>query len=458
MKSVHYKHQGKRSNQEDNYELVENQLYVVCDGIGGHEKGEIASEFVVENTLNGFQSLERPINKEGIQNLLFEVQKGLNKKLDVMPKAERMGTTFCGVFIDEQSVHIAHIGDSRVYYIKPATGQIWHTWDHAPARNLVQMNEITREEGRLHPNASGIYKAIIANFNFKTEKADITRITELKEKDLFFICSDGIDDGWNEYELMKVLCDPTTGIEQKMKTVRELCAIESSDNNTAILIEVQKEDEMNNGANAELRWFTLADFEADHQMYLNKLATQENQEEEYFIEAEPLEETPVDHSVKILPIQEPDEAQQTKRNPYRLIVFVLLALLAALATFLVLKWKKGKKQEPLPSKNNIERIDNSGNTKVQKSTTNTIIVDKPTIEDPSDKQENKEPEKSDVVDPKIKAKLDSIKKDSDEENSLFTKATDSLSRKKYLDKYKNNKINQEHFDKVQEDYNKMIQK
>jgi serine/threonine protein phosphatase PrpC len=271
MKSVHYSHVGKRKKQEDYYGLIENKLYVLCDGVGGYKNGEVASKLVVDNTLKKFQTLEKPYNEINIQNLLFEVQLDLNLKLVELPDAVGMATTFCGVFIDEKAVYIAHRGDSRVYYIKSATSQIWHTWDHAEARRLVEINSITREEGRIHPNSHIIFPVFRANLNSKTVKADINKISCIKENDLIFICSDGIDEGWNEFELMKVLCDSKTDIAEKLNTIKKVCSIKSYDNNTALLIEIEKEDEIFETTNTVIHWLNIDDFEKDYQHYLSKL-------------------------------------------------------------------------------------------------------------------------------------------------------------------------------------------
>lgn len=265
MKVVHYSHQGKRDNQEDAMGFDDQLYYLVCDGVGGHEKGEVASNFVVDYVKQNFPKLD-VVNKSSLQELIVNAQKAMNAQLVTQPESLGMGTTFAGVFQTNAAVFVTHLGDSRVYWVRPKSQQIWHTWDHSMVGNLMQMGEISREEGRFHPQGNRISKAIIANQEDKTVKPDIAKITQLEEGDLFLICSDGVTEAWSEYELMEVLCG-SSSIQDKLKAIQSRCENDSKDNNTAILLEVDQDSVLTGAPNEEITWLTLDFLKKDYDSY-----------------------------------------------------------------------------------------------------------------------------------------------------------------------------------------------
>lgn len=237
MKIFKHQHIGKRQNQEDSFGYNKN-AFVICDGVGGHQKGEIASDFITKALLKkteqeAFKSIEE--THEFIKNL----QSNLNKQLDKNPKWEGMGTTLVGFFKIAECWYAVHIGDSRLYWAKPGINKIWHTWDHSFVAQLVKAGDITREDARSHPRNNEIQKAIIA----KKEKEnpynpEITLLSPIKKGDLILLCSDGVNEAWSDYELSKVLLDKKADTEKIAETIFSKSKKEANDNNTAILIEI----------------------------------------------------------------------------------------------------------------------------------------------------------------------------------------------------------------------------
>lgn len=278
MKIKVYSHIGTRSNNEDSFDYNKTS-FVVCDGMGGHAHGEIASKFVVDEVLQLVKQ-ETEITKETIEKVLETVQLNLNKKIESQPELLKMGTTFTGVFFTENGVYVAHIGDSRVYIIRPSEQKIWHTWDDSLVGSLMKSGEITREKGRLHPMSHRISKAITANDKSRTVIPDIVQIDEIQKGDLFFLCSDGVNEAWKEHELMALLCNLDLTSEEKLKKIETQCAQDSRDNNTAILLEIENEDVLvNTEKNEEQDWLSLKDFELDYNVHLEN--TKKEEEEEF---------------------------------------------------------------------------------------------------------------------------------------------------------------------------------
>lgn len=252
MKTLSFSHIGKRTNQEDAFGYDGN-IFMVCDGIGGHTKGEIASNFIKDFIL------ENPIeiNKLNIEKLLIDAQKTLNEKYGQNPETTGMGTTFCGLFFNKNNAFIAYIGDSRLYWLKPNKNLIWHTWDHSIVGELVKSGEITREEGRHHPMNNRISKAIVANKENKTTNPDIYKIDNIDNNDIFFLCTDGVNEAWSDHDLVNVLLSKEKNIEHKLNIIQSKCESDSNDNNTAIVIEIEENEKINNGNNQELEWIPV---------------------------------------------------------------------------------------------------------------------------------------------------------------------------------------------------------
>lgn len=268
MKINQFSQQGKRGNNEDSLGHSAG-LLTVCDGIGGHVSGERASAFVVEAMLKAFDQ-PAAIGKMEIQQQLNKVQTDLNQLLDKEPELEKMGTTFTGVFLTPDVWYAAHIGDSRIYLFRPSEQKLWHTWDHSIVGELMRTKEITIEAGRFHPMSNRIGKAILAQKEGKPASASIVKIDELKAGDVFLLCSDGVIEAWGDLELVKLFSDTSLSFEQKCEKLRTQCDEKSKDNNTALVVEIEKEDEISFGHNEELEWTTFAEVETDYNKYVEE--------------------------------------------------------------------------------------------------------------------------------------------------------------------------------------------
>lgn len=342
---------GKRKNNED-YQGRNDSVVTVCDGMGGHAAGEVASKFVVEEILKLFADSNEQLTKNIINERLTSIQKKFNGILQDNPDKEGMGTTFTGVFMGKDFWHVAHIGDSRVYFIRPSENLIWHTWDHSMVGDLMRMNEITRERGRNHPLANRISRAIIANINGKTALADVTKIDNLREGDIFMLCSDGIGDAWRDDEICELLCNENISVEEKCNIISKKCAEESDDNNTAFLVEIEKNDEIANGDNQELKWIPLKDLQDNYQLYL-KEETEENDDVQLVNDERPKSGSVGNHeymrprNIKVSSRKKLSKFQEMWKNNKRfvlgLVILLIFVLLCGLAASHIYKEKSHKR-------------------------------------------------------------------------------------------------------------------
>lgn len=326
MKIQSFSQIGKRSNNED-YLGYNSNVITVCDGIGGHVSGEIASKFVVESILRMFAVRVPELNKSAIQEKLESIQSELNGMLREKPELENMGTTFTGLFITDNVWYAAHIGDSRIYLFRPSEKKLWHTWDHSLVGEMMRNGDITCEAGRFHPMSNRISKAMIANSENRISSASVVKFDQLKKGDIFLLCSDGVIEAWGDNELKDLMSEKSLSIEEKCERMRQKCAEESKDNNTAFLVEIEKSDEFSYGNNEEIEWTSFADVEADYKQYMK------DQDPEY-----------EDDEEAVTVINTTETKKSCKKCCIAFIVMAVL-LLCSLAMNVVLLWKNGEEMK-----------------------------------------------------------------------------------------------------------------
>jgi len=205
-----------RTKNEDCYLCnPEQKLFLVADGIGGHPGGEIASKITI-NTIEEFVTRSRsedltwpiPYRKELSleQNRLLAAATSANQKIRGLAlqnfSIEGMGTTLVGIIIEGNLLAVINIGDSRLYRIRDNhIEQI--TEDHTVARAMESMGLLTTEEASSNPQKH-ILTSALGIGQLATIKVDIFPV-EIREKDLFLLCSDGLYDMLGDAELLEAV-------------------------------------------------------------------------------------------------------------------------------------------------------------------------------------------------------------------------------------------------------------
>ena len=111
---------GQRSNQEDSIIQWNNRLFVLCDGMGGHEKGEVASQTVCQSLVTWFEehvNPDAPFTDDQLRSAIEYAYQQLDQYADGSPK--QMGTTLTLLYLGNNGITAAHMGDSRIYHIRP---------------------------------------------------------------------------------------------------------------------------------------------------------------------------------------------------------------------------------------------------------------------------------------------------------------------------------------------------
>lgn len=236
-----YSYQGGRSNNEDNIfpaagsATRQQRWFMVCDGVGGAARGEIASHIAVEGFNDYFvQHIEPVITPDYMQSALDSVQAQFDDYLARHPEGVGMATTLTLLFLHEAGATVAHIGDSRVYHLRDGK-VIWRTEDHSLVNQLVRAGVITPDEAREHPQRNVIERAIQGTG--KAIKPDVQIINDVRSGDYFFLCTDGVLERVSD-ELLEHIVGGSASNEQKKQTLIDCCAGKTKDNFSAYLIQI----------------------------------------------------------------------------------------------------------------------------------------------------------------------------------------------------------------------------
>ena len=164
-------------------------LFIVADGMGGHNAGDFASRFCVEKFVEIVRNAgEGVISKLCfLENAIRETNEQLIIKATENPELEGMGTTFVMATVsDNNEMDVLNIGDSRLYLIDSDIHQI--TEDHSLVMEMVKNGEIKKEEARFHPKKNVVTRAISA---IGVVIPDMFRVP-VKKDDIILLCSDGL--------------------------------------------------------------------------------------------------------------------------------------------------------------------------------------------------------------------------------------------------------------------------
>lgn len=230
---------GKRENNEDGIfppaeaATAKQRLFVVCDGVGGASRGEAASQLVSESVADYFKKHPVSVAQTDYMEAAFaHAQKALDEYLEENPSAQGMGTTLTLLFLHEAGATIMHCGDSRIYRITPT--HFWHTEDHSLVNKLLKAGVITPQEAATHPQRNVITQAL-QGASVSEAKPEVHTFTNLKAGDLFFLCTDGVLEAWENEALRKLLQSPKS-LAEKAKTLQATCEEKSRDNFSFYLV------------------------------------------------------------------------------------------------------------------------------------------------------------------------------------------------------------------------------
>lgn len=218
-----------RSHNEDSY-LVQSPLFCVCDGMGGHAAGEVASSLAVETIAKTAPNTADPAllaaSVEAANAAIIEAAaNGLGKS--------GMGCTATCAYIDGTTIAIAHVGDSRAYLLHEGT-LIRVTRDHSYVEELVDAGEITADEARTHPNRSVITRALGSDPAMYADHFQLN----IEEGDRLILCSDGLSSMVPDGDIETIAAQSSTAQICTDNLVDAALAAGGGDNVTVVVVDV----------------------------------------------------------------------------------------------------------------------------------------------------------------------------------------------------------------------------
>ena len=193
-----------RKNNEDSYYVNESKnLYVLADGMGGHLAGERASKMATEIIGQDFAKDRQIKSIDDAIEILSSSIRDANKKIFESSQENEdyrgMGTTLSSGLILGDVLIYSNIGDSRIYRINEEMEQI--TQDDSFVNYLIEIGEITEEEAKNHPKKNVLTKAMGTTSDIEV----IVNTLDIKDKDVFLFCSDGLTNMVSDEEIFKIV-------------------------------------------------------------------------------------------------------------------------------------------------------------------------------------------------------------------------------------------------------------
>lgn len=240
---------GRKDNQEDYLwpleATTEQRVFIMCDGVGGQDSGEVASQ-TAATALGEWLTANWPedgiVTKEIFETALSHAYDALDAVDTADTESVRkMGTTMTCVVLHEGGVLAAHIGDSRIYQVRPLLvsedkGILYQSWDHSLVNDLFRAGELTEEEARNFPRKNVITRAMQPHLERRC-KADIHSLTDIQAGDYLFLCCDGVLERLTNDELRRILATDVTDAE-KLAAIKAICDEGTRDNYTCWLVPI----------------------------------------------------------------------------------------------------------------------------------------------------------------------------------------------------------------------------
>ena len=206
-------------------------LFLVADGMGGHNAGDYASRITVETVVERIADASEDDPKVIFNDAIQAANELVRKQAATIAELEGMGTTIVAATCQKDMLYVANVGDSRLYVINQ--GEIRQiTRDHSWVEEMVQRGGMGREEARNHPDKNIITRAIGAE---STVQVDFFTV-KMKEGDLILMCTDGLTNMLEDEEIRMILDGARDLVEQAGALVESANERGGRDNISVVLI------------------------------------------------------------------------------------------------------------------------------------------------------------------------------------------------------------------------------
>lgn len=248
-----FSHKGVRESNED-YIVYGGDAHhpdyakvvVLCDGMGGHGHGEVASKVVAESVYATLSRVQGDLSEHDLQCALDEALEKLNAA-DSYGDEKKMGTTLVVVVVNDNDVLVGHVGDSRCYLFDENGIKKFRTKDHSKVAEAVEAEILTEEEARSSQYKNILTRCVMAGKS--GVKIEVDRV-EVQDDDKLLLCTDGVVDALPDEGLSAILVNRS--VDDSLKMIDLECKMKSCDNYSAILVELRddgKKNELENSQN-----------------------------------------------------------------------------------------------------------------------------------------------------------------------------------------------------------------
>jgi serine/threonine protein phosphatase PrpC len=234
----------QRTANEDSYHASA-PLFVVADGMGGAQAGEVASKIAAE----AFESAQR--QGEAAEAFLRRIAESANDRIHGLAQKDSsrsgMGTTLTAALVDGDEVAIAHVGDSRAYVYRDGELRLLTT-DHSLVEELRRQGRLTEEQAEDHPQRSIITRALGPEADVEVDTLSFSA----RPDDVFLLCSDGLTTMVKEEGIAATLAGAETLDQAVVELVRQANEAGGRDNITVVAFRIEHTDEVAVGDDATL--------------------------------------------------------------------------------------------------------------------------------------------------------------------------------------------------------------
>ncbi|SCP98055.1 Stp1/IreP family PP2C-type Ser/Thr phosphatase [Anaerobium acetethylicum] len=236
MKSFSITDVGKKRKMNQDYVFTADysignlpNLFIVADGMGGHNAGDFASKYTAETLLEAVRSSQEKTPVKIMEEAIQKANRSLIEKAEEDQNLAGMGTTLVAATIAEGCLYIANVGDSRLYVVGKEIRQI--TRDHSLVEEMVRMGEIRREDARSHPDKNIITRAIGAGSDVTADFFEV----DLENGDMILMCTDGLTNMMEDEMIMEIMKKPAD-LGAKAEELVETANRNGGKDNIAVLI------------------------------------------------------------------------------------------------------------------------------------------------------------------------------------------------------------------------------
>jgi serine/threonine protein phosphatase PrpC len=223
---------GRQRRENEDCALARAPVFVVADGMGGAQAGEVASRIAVDAFAQGLPDSGSP--EERLASRVQEANQKIWEQSRTRHEHAGMGTTLTAAFLEDSELAIAHVGDSRAYLFRD--GSIRRlTQDHSLVDELVRRGKLTEEQAAEHPQRSIITRALGAE---PTVEVD-TWTYPVRAGDVILLCSDGLTSMVPEERLQEILAETSDLKLAAQKLIDEANAAGGRDNITVVLSRIE---------------------------------------------------------------------------------------------------------------------------------------------------------------------------------------------------------------------------